>query len=473
MLRQSFGNRGLGTSLRIAAMACLLVLFCTGVAGAKPSAAHPANSLYQNAKKAYYQMLEDSAQVPRREDWVQVIQLFEKVLITYPGTEHAYKATFTVGRLYQKLGKKLGSLKDLREAARYFSQLLKEYPRGRLSDDSLYQLADIDIYQKDYPTARERLQNLLKTYPDGDKASASRGELKKLVRLMTDAPTVEPKTAQSVAKAPLQKTVEASPTSVPKNKDHLTPEKPVIKAEAIGINKTKPAKADKRMPLVVLDAGHGGKDHGAIGHNGLKEKEVNLRISKHVARILTKRYKLRVALTRNDDTFLGLHERGKIANKQGADLFVSIHANAAGQHSAHGIETYYLGTGSTEQARNTAARENGNLIYSVSDDEVQQILASLISTTKINDSSRLASKVQKILHGNMTKRFSDVHDLGVKEGPFFVLHDTNMPSILVEVGFVTNSKEEKRLASDSYQKALAEAIALGIYEFLKEKAPSI
>ncbi|CCQ91986.1 putative N-acetylmuramoyl-L-alanine amidase [Nitrospina gracilis 3/211] len=455
MARQTFVMGRLGKVLQIAAVVCLMIVWLPGPALSKPSAASPANSLYDNAKKAYYQLLENAQRVPNRDDWVSVIRLFEKVLVTYPQTELAYKAAFTVGRLYQKLGKKLDSESDLREAGRYYSLLLKEYPEGHLNDDSLFHLADLDMYRKDYQGARERLQSLLKMYPEGDRVEASRKELKRLVRLLTKAPTTE--------KTP-NDPVEVS------NKDSLTPEKPENLVPAL---ETVETEKNKHVPLVVVDAGHGGKDHGAIGHHGLKEKEVNLNISKEVAAILTKRYKFRVVLTRDDDRFIELADRGKIANQKNADLFVSIHANAAPHKAAQGIETYYLGSGSTEQARETAARENGNLIYSVADDEVQQILASLISTTKINDSSRLASKVQKILHGNMVKRYRDVHDLGVKEGPFFVLHDTNMPSILVEVGFVTNQREEKRLGSKAYQKALAEAIAHGIYEFLKEKAPSI
>jgi N-acetylmuramoyl-L-alanine amidase len=104
---------------------------------------------------------------------------------------------------------------------------------------------------------------------------------------------------------------------------------------------------------------------------------------------------------------------------------------------------------------------------------VQEILASLISTTKINDSSRLAAIVQKRLHKTMSKKFSGIQNLGVKEGPFFVLHDTNMPSILVEVGFVTHRKEGRQLKRKIYQKWLAESIAHGIHEYLEEKAPSI
>ncbi|QPJ62751.1 MAG: hypothetical protein G3M70_13050 [Candidatus Nitronauta litoralis] len=234
----------------------------------------------------------------------------------------------------------------------------------------------------------------------------------------------------------------------------------------------KPRKKNGKT-LIVLDPGHGGKDEGAKGRTGILEKQVNLEISKRVRKILEKRYKYRVELTRTRDTFIELKDRGDLANKLNADLFVSIHANAAPRKSARGIETYYLGAGAGDRALETAARENGELVGSVEDDEVQQILASLISTTKINESARLAADVQKRLSGVMPRKFSKVLDLGVKEGPFYVLHRTNMPSILIEVGFLTNKFEERRLQNTSYQYWLAESIAQGIHRFIREKGPSI
>ena len=248
--------------------------------------------------------------------------------------------------------------------------------------------------------------------------------------------------------------------------------KPSIRRVAKNSTSSK-ARANRKTPVVVVDAGHGGKDYEAKGSHGLFEKELNLRISKLVQKILLNRYHYKVIMTRIDDTFIELKDRGKIANKHDADLFISIHANAAKRKSAKGIETYYLGSGSNEQARETAERENGDLVHSVADDAVQEILASLISTTKINDSSRLAAIVQKRLHKTMSKKFSGIQNLGVKEGPFFVLHDTNMPSILVEVGFVTNGRESRQLKNKIYQKWLAESIARGIHEYLEEMAPSI
>ena len=222
-----------------------------------------------------------------------------------------------------------------------------------------------------------------------------------------------------------------------------------------------------------MDAGHGGKDDGAMSASGMKEKDINLKISKYVKTILVSRYKYRVVMTRKDDTFIPLKDRSKISNRRNADLFVSIHANAAKRKSAHGIETYFLGTSNNKQALATAARENGDLVKSVNDDQVQQILASLITTTKINDSSRLAGRVQENLYKTSKKTNHNVKNLGVKEGPFYVLHGADMPSILVEVGFLTNPKEAKMLAKPEYLYKLASSIAEGIHKYMKDKGPSI
>ena len=230
---------------------------------------------------------------------------------------------------------------------------------------------------------------------------------------------------------------------------------------------------NKKLPLIVIDAGHGGNDLGAKGYRGIQEKNVNLAIALRLKDILTSRYKYRVILTRGDDTFIPLPGRGKIANDNNADVFVSVHANAAPRRAAHGIETYYLGQGHSEEAKATAARENGKLVKSVKDDETQEILASMISTTKINQSSRLAGNIQNQLYQSMRKKYSGVKNLGVKEGPFFVLHDTNMASILVEVGFVTNLREESRLKQSSYLDRLASSIAKGVSKFVQDSDPMI
>ena len=230
---------------------------------------------------------------------------------------------------------------------------------------------------------------------------------------------------------------------------------------------------NKSARLIVVDAGHGGKDQGAKSASGIYEKNVNLAIARHVKTILVNRFKYRVVMTRKDDTFIPLKERSAIANNRNADLFVSIHANAAKRKSAHGIETYFLGTTHNDDALAVAARENGELVQSVKDGQVQEILASLITTTKINDSSRLAGTVQENLFTSTRKKFRALKNLGVKEGPFYVLHGADMPSILVEVGFLTNRKESRMLSKPDYLYRLASSIAEGIHKYLQDKDPSI
>ena len=150
----------------------------------------------------------------------------------------------------------------------------------------------------------------------------------------------------------------------------------------------------KRIPMIVLDPGHGGKDDGAHGGSGLLEKHLNLEISKRVKKILEVRYGFKVALTRSDDTSIPLEKRGDIANDLDAELFVSIHVNAAMRKGAKGIETYFLGRGLSERARQTAARENGEVIFSVPNNDVQRILMDMEANRKMNNSSCLARKVQ-------------------------------------------------------------------------------
>ncbi len=254
-----------------------------------------------------------------------------------------------------------------------------------------------------------------------------------------------------------------------KIKRRKEPRKTVVKVS----KKRPPLAVNNKSPLIVVDAGHGGKDLGAVGHRGVREKDVNLDIALRLKDILKSRYKYRVILTRSEDIFIPLQGRGKIANDNNADIFISVHANAAHRRAAHGIETYYLGQGHNEEAKATAARENGKLVKSVKDDQTQEILASMISTTKINKSSRLAGNIQNQLYQSMRKKYSGVKNLGVKEGPFFVLHDTNMASVLVEVGFLTNGKEENRLKQSPYLDRLASSIAKGVAKFVQDFDPMI
>jgi N-acetylmuramoyl-L-alanine amidase len=231
-------------------------------------------------------------------------------------------------------------------------------------------------------------------------------------------------------------------------------EKPVQKHLLAGIQKIR---------RIVVDPGHGGHDPGAIGADGTQEKDIVLSIGLKLAKKLREDPGFDVVMTRSTDTFLELQERTAIANQVGADLFLSIHANAAPNKSTSGIETYFLSLAKTEKAAQLAAKENGTSLEKVS--LLQAVLFDLMANYKINDSAHLAEVVQKELHRTIDERWP-VKSLGVKQGPFYVLVGATMPSILVETAFLSNEKEEQRLRDHAYQEATAEGIAEGIRAYI-------
>jgi len=491
-----------------------------------------AGNLYFLAQKSFYQLKASPEKQKFRHHWIKTIKMFSKVVDKYPKSSEAYKAEFTRGNLYEGLSAISKNSKDLEKAVYHYNKVSMNFPPGNLSDDALFRVAEIYLVKRKLASASEIFKKIVKKYPKGDQAKKAQKKYKSITVLAksknADKPAPvnfqEQRKLTSFTKRDLPLKNMASVTAVKakervisrfKNKTQKeNPQKQTVSKNIQSVE-VKPARqvsskvlkptinvpntslSKKRVsikdgfgrgylynpntlkekhvetPLIVIDAGHGGKDHGAVSASGIKEKDINLKIAKHVKTILVNRYKYRVVMTRKDDTFIPLKDRSKISNKRNANLFVSIHANAAKRKSAHGIETYFLGTSHNEQALATAARENGELVKSVNDDQVQQILASLITTTKINDSSRLAGRVQENLYRVSKKTNRNVKNLGVKEGPFYVLHGADMPSILVEVGFLTNPKEAKMLSKPGYLYRLASSIAEGIHKYMKDKDPSI
>lgn len=242
-----------------------------------------------------------------------------------------------------------------------------------------------------------------------------------------------------------------------------TPKEPKEPAVAVKPAVRKPVKPGK-VRRIVVDPGHGGKDPGAVGHGGLQEKDVVLAIGLQLAKKLKEELGIDVVMTRSTDVFIELQERTAIANQVGADLFVSIHANAALNRSASGVETYYLNLAKTEKAAQLAARENGTSLEKVS--LLQAVLFDLMANYKLNDSAHLAEEVQKALYRRLADRYAPVRNLGVKQGPFYVLVGATMPSILVESAFISNEREELKLADAHYQEQTAEGILDGISAYI-------
>lgn len=227
-----------------------------------------------------------------------------------------------------------------------------------------------------------------------------------------------------------------------------------------------------RRPVrrVVIDPGHGGKDPGAIGAGGLREKDVVLRVSRALAERLRKEG-LEVHLTRDADEFVELEERTLIANRWRGDLFVSIHANASRNRHSNGVETYLLDTRYDRNTARVAARENGTTVAELND--LQHILASLRLSYSERYAAPLAEKVHTALMGGLRKQFGSTRDLGVKRGPFLVLFQADMPAILVEIGFVTNKTEARRLRKREFPDVVAKGIAEGVLRYRDNHARSL
>ncbi|TAN62730.1 N-acetylmuramoyl-L-alanine amidase [bacterium] len=225
------------------------------------------------------------------------------------------------------------------------------------------------------------------------------------------------------------------------------------------------AHTPKKAIRIVIDPGHGGKDPGAIGKSGLREKNVTLKITKLLKESLTKNG-LNVTMTRDTDVFIPLEERTAIANSHSADLFVSVHINSSPRRGASGVETYILDVAKDEETRRLAARENSTSRKAVGD--LEFILNDLIKTAKNNDAINLASAVNNKLVARLKQSYKGIRSNGVKGAPFYVLVRTRMPAILVEVSFISNAEDEKRLRTDKYVEEAAQGISAGVMSYLKD-----
>jgi N-acetylmuramoyl-L-alanine amidase len=224
---------------------------------------------------------------------------------------------------------------------------------------------------------------------------------------------------------------------------------------------------------VVIDAGHGGFDPGAIGPTGVREKDVTLAISRRLAQRL-KLAGFEVVMTRADDRYVALEERTAIANARRGDLFVSIHANANPRRSLAGVESWVLNVADDRYATRLAARENGvDPDEEASATDARRILSDLDARSATDASRRLAQQVQREITGAVRERVGEVQDLGVKSALFYVLVGARMPAVLVETAFISNRREEQRLASARFQDEVAGAVARAVVAFAAQQGPRL
>jgi N-acetylmuramoyl-L-alanine amidase len=287
--------------------------------------------------------------------------------------------------------------------------------------------------------------------------------------------TTKPTTGPTFEKVAPRETAPAAPPASKKS-DKADKSDKTAKAEAepeVTGTKAKPTSDGERSLIralglkigrIVVDAGHGGHDTGTIGPHGLLEKDLVLDVALRLGKLIEQRMGAEVVYTRDDDTFVPLETRTAIANKEEADLFISIHANSSDDPSARGIETYYLNFTSSADALEVAARENA--VSDKSIHELQDLVKKIALKEKIDESKEFAGDVQHSLYTGLAAKNKGLRDRGVKKAPFIVLIGANMPSILAEISFVSNPGDEKKLQTPDYRQKIAESLYRGMAKYV-------
>ena len=218
-----------------------------------------------------------------------------------------------------------------------------------------------------------------------------------------------------------------------------------------------------KVGRIVVDAGHGGHDTGTVGPEGLKEKDLVLDIAKRLGALIEQRLGSEVIYTRSDDTFIPLERRTEIANEAKADLFLSIHANSSTLRTASGVETYYLSFTTSKAALDVAARENASSQKSIY--ELQDLLQKIALKDKVDESREFAGRVQDSLYSASVKSNAHARDRGVRKAPFVVLIGASMPSVLAEIGFISNAHDENLMNRPEHRQRIAEALYKGVASY--------
>jgi N-acetylmuramoyl-L-alanine amidase len=221
------------------------------------------------------------------------------------------------------------------------------------------------------------------------------------------------------------------------------------------------------VKLIAIDPGFGGRDDGPLGCKGkLHAKDLNLQIAKKVAAKIKNDLGIGTIFTRDSDKYISLEERAAIANTHNADLLISIHTNATENASVYGIETFCLNLVTGEEAVKKAARINATSQKNIAD--MDMILSELMMNARVSDSRKLADNIQRHLYNHLNEKYDRIRNRGVRQAPFYIFLAADIPTVMVQTGFITNSIECERLKSENYQSEISTGIVKGIKAFLGE-----
>lgn len=289
-----------------------------------------------------------------------------------------------------------------------------------------------------------------------------------------EPPRTEPAKVETAKSEPARvETAKADPPAP--GKPEPRPEPVKSQAESPKSDPPKAAKTDSRgersltralglkLAKIVIDPGHGAHDHGTTGPNGLAEKELVLDVAQRLGDLIEQRMGSQVVYTRSDDTFIPLEQRTAMANREKADLFLSIHANSSPVKKISGAEVYYLNFTSSKVDMEVAARENAGTTMSIH--ELGDLVRKIALKEKIDESREFAAALQSSLHSTWAKMNSSARNRGVKKAPFVVLIGAAMPSVLAEIGFISNSRDEAMLKKPDQRQRIAESLYRGIEKY--------
>lgn len=400
---------------------CILLALCFAFVSAAPAAAGPNPAKYDKAIRDMGQ-LQKSKKRLQREPWEKLAETFLAVYRVEKKWKERSAALFRSAEALDHLARCASNTKDARRSVDRYLQLVRLYPKSSLADDSLYRAARLrGQILRDKAGAQELLQQILKKYPSSNTAKDASSYLATL------SPKEKRQSPSAASKASKQK-------------------QPRGKPFRLGVK------------TVLIDPGHGGKDPGTH-HNGIREKDLTLDISKRVGAILSSRG-LNVRYTRRSDTWITLEQRADKVRTNKADLFISIHVNANPSEGVQGFETYYLDVSRTSASTRLAAVENA--LRDRSRATREKLPPHRLFTIQKQESRRLARNVHETTLKYLRKKNYRTHDGGIKTAPFHVLRRSGVPGVLIEVGYCTNKTEAERLAVDAYRASIARGIANGI-----------
>ncbi len=415
---------------------------------------------FASARASYLRLAKSDPQVTDLKRWDRAASDLLIFSRDYPDTDYTAKALFLLARLHEFTYRKRALQSGLSQSLYFYRKLAQEFPSHSLADDALLYFGDLQLKGKENKkVAEESFERIIEYYPRGDMHKKARARLGL-------------KSGESLAQ--FRKNREKlAPIAEPAESEKKSESSGRLFGWLIGDSKASSEgedvysrKATRSRPVIVIDPGHGGEEDGAIGVDGVKEKDVVLEISLMLEKLLQERLRAETILTRRKDVHIPLADRTTLANDKNADLFISVHANASVYKTARGVETYYLDNTNDKSSLKLAERENASFAKGNVDD-LSFILSDLIQNAKVDESITLAHYVQDALFGTLSRYYQGVKDLGVKRAPFYVLVGAHMPCVLVEVSFLDHPVEGRRLVTRRYKKLVATALFDGIRVFFE------